>query len=96
MTEITKTKAVAKTKAVNETTPTTAKLAAAKPAVAKAASRKAEAAKANSAEGTRMAQLPPEAVARKAYEIFASEGHQHGSDQDHWFQAESELRDKSA
>ena len=99
MTETTKTKAVAKTRAVNETKGTTAtavKAAAAKPAVAKASLRKAEAVKATNPEGARLVEMSPETVARKAYEIFVREGHQHGSDQDHWFRAESELRGKSA
>lgn len=34
----------------------------------------------------------PDVVARKAYEIYSREGHQHGRDQDHWFRAEEELR----
>lgn len=36
--------------------------------------------------------LSPDVVARKAYEIYSREGHQHGRDQDHWFRAEEELR----
>lgn len=35
--------------------------------------------------------VPMDAVARKAYEIFISEGCQHGRDQEHWFRAEAEL-----
>lgn len=37
-------------------------------------------------------EVPADVVARKAYEIFVSEGHPHGRDQEHWFRAEAELR----
>lgn len=33
-----------------------------------------------------------DAVARRAYELFLSEGRPHGRHLEHWFQAESELR----
>ncbi len=32
-----------------------------------------------------------EAIARRAYELFASNGFTHGRDLEHWFQAESEI-----
>jgi|GEM_PF-3840283 len=115
MTEITKTKAVAKASAAKETKTSTVKAATSKPTAVKALAPKvlapkalapktkptsgkpkAAAVKATGAGGTRMMDLSPEAVARKAYEIFVCEGHQHGSDQDHWFRAESELRGQSA
>jgi len=110
MTEITKTKAVAKASAAKETKTSTVKAATSKPTAVKAVAPKAlapkakptsgkpkaAAVKATGAGGTRMMDLSPEAVARKAYEIFVCEGHQHGSDQDHWFRAESELRGQSA
>jgi len=110
MTEITKTKAVAKASAAKETKTSTVKAATSKPTAVKALAPKAvapkakptsgkpkaAAVKATGAGGTRMMDLSPEAVARKAYEIFVCEGHQHGFDQDHWFRAESELRGQSA
>jgi hypothetical protein len=81
--------------------PAVAKAAPAKAAEPKAAAPKAKptsgkpkaaVVKATGSDGTLMMELSAEAVARKAYEIFVREGHQHGSDQDHWFRAESELR----
>ena len=33
-----------------------------------------------------------EDIARRAYEIYQSRGHQHGNDLDHWLQAERELK----
>lgn len=84
MTETTKTKTVAKASAgkASPKTPTSEK-------------PKAASVKAAGADGTRMTELSPEAVSRRAYEIFLREGHQHGSDQDHWFRAEAELRGKT-
>lgn len=37
-----------------------------------------------------------EQVRRRAYELWEQRGHQHGSDADDWYRAESEVRGKSA
>lgn len=42
------------------------------------------------------ASLPHEPVALRAYEIWKERGCPHGMDQDHWFQAERELRARLA
>ncbi len=39
--------------------------------------------------------LPPEKIAARAYEIWVASGRPHGKDQEHWFQAERELRGKN-
>lgn len=36
--------------------------------------------------------LPAEKIAERAYEIWQAKGRPTGQDQDHWFQAERELR----
>jgi hypothetical protein len=36
--------------------------------------------------------LPNEKIAQRAYEIWQAKGRPMGQDQDHWFQAERELR----
>jgi hypothetical protein len=36
--------------------------------------------------------LPPEQIARRAYERFEARGGEHGRDQEDWFSAEQELR----
>jgi hypothetical protein len=38
------------------------------------------------------AAVPPDRVAARAYEIWVASGRPSGRDQDHWFQAERELR----
>lgn len=40
-----------------------------------------------------MSANPHEAIARRAYEIWESEGHPHGRDREHWEQAAFELGD---
>lgn len=37
--------------------------------------------------------LPAEQIAQRAYEIWQAKGKPAGQDQEHWFQAERELRD---
>jgi hypothetical protein len=38
-----------------------------------------------------MVTIPPEEIARRAYELFTARGGAHGSDLDDWLLAESEL-----
>ena len=38
------------------------------------------------------AEIPPDRIAARAYEIWQASGRPHGRDRDHWFQAERELR----
>jgi hypothetical protein len=40
--------------------------------------------------------LPSEKVAERAYQIWQASGRPNGHDQDHWFQAELELRSGAA
>lgn len=35
-----------------------------------------------------------EAIARRAYELYASDGYRHGRDMEHWFAAEDELKQR--
>jgi len=44
----------------------------------------------------RAMQLPPEMIARRAYEIFVERGGQDGRDMDDWLRAERELAVKTA
>jgi len=39
-----------------------------------------------------MKEISPEAIRKRAYEIFRARGGRHGQDLDDWFQAEQELR----
>lgn len=36
--------------------------------------------------------VPPDKIAARAYEIWVAKGRPDGHDQEHWFQAEGELR----
>ncbi|HET7826674.1 MAG TPA: DUF2934 domain-containing protein [Anaeromyxobacter sp.] len=36
--------------------------------------------------------VPPDRIAARAYEIWVASGRPNGRDQEHWFQAEKELR----
>jgi len=36
--------------------------------------------------------IPLEAIARRAYELYAATGYQHGRDVEHWLEAERQLR----
>jgi Protein of unknown function (DUF2934) len=36
--------------------------------------------------------IAPDKIAARAYEIWQASGRSHGHDQEHWFQAERELR----
>ena len=41
---------------------------------------------------TKKTALSPEAIGIKAYEIWMSRGQEQGHDQEHWFEAERQLR----
>jgi Protein of unknown function (DUF2934) len=40
--------------------------------------------------------IPPDKIAARAYEIWVAKGRPDGHDQEHWFQAERELRSPQA
>ncbi len=44
------------------------------------------------AKPTTMGALPVDKIAKRAYEIWLASGRPNGKDQEHWFQAERELR----
>ncbi len=46
----------------------------------------------SAAQAAGAGELPAERVAARAYEIWQASGRPDGHDQDHWFQAERELR----
>ena len=47
----------------------------------------------NAAPVKQGAGVPPDKVAARAYEIWLASGRPDGRDQEHWFQAERELRE---
>jgi Protein of unknown function (DUF2934) len=52
--------------------------------------QKAEVRNITSAKG--VGPIAPDKIAARAYEIWQASGRPHGHDQEHWFQAERELR----
>ena len=48
------------------------------------------------AEAIQMATVEPDAIARRAYELFLEEGQRHGADLAHWLRAEQELHAMAA
>ncbi len=56
------------------------------------AAPKAEAGKAKAAASPAGSAVPHEKIAERAYQIWQANGRPDGQDQEHWFQAERELR----